>query len=601
MTIATTDHATLDDPSQLGWKAWLRAQVRRSEFYLTLLAALIGATTGVIVVGISRLTRYAHAVLFGAMPATGLSGTGSLPALSLLAPIVGGLLVGLSIVALRRWHSRPIVDPIEANALHGGRMSLTDSLIVAAQTALSNGVGASVGLEAAYTQMGGVLGSRIGIAFRLRRQDMRTLVGCGTAAAIAAAFDAPITGAFYAFELIIGSYAVATMAPVMAACISAVLVARALGGVSVALSIETLPQIELVHYLYFISLGLMCGLIGIVVMRAVSLVEAIVRKSPVPLVLRPALGGLVLAGLATLTPQVLSAGHGALHQILHSQASVMALATLFVLKSVASAICLGTGFRGGLFFASLFLGAILGKLLVGIWLLAFATAPIDQTTMALVAMSALAVAIVGGPLTMTFLVLETTGNLGITGVALAACLVASMTVRELFGYSFSTWRLHLRGETIRSAHDVGWVRSLTVGKMMRPVARTVRRDMNIVEFRQQFPLGSATRVVVIDEAGRYAGIVLVAEAHAPEQTEESKERGLAALLVFKDAVLTPAMNVQQAITLFERTESEALAVVDDPRRGRVLGMLTEAHALRRYAEELDAARRGAIGEPQTGA
>src|SRR5579885_2845550 len=113
-----------------------------------------------------------------------------------------GLILGLSGIYVRRWVPRRPVDPIEANALHGGRMSVRDSALIGAQTVISNGFGASVGLEAAYTQMGSGLASWLGAAFKLRRSDMRTLVACGSAGAISAAFGAPLTGAFYAFELI---------------------------------------------------------------------------------------------------------------------------------------------------------------------------------------------------------------------------------------------------------------------------------------------------------------------------------------------------------------------------------------------------------------
>src|SRR5690606_5973266 len=121
------------------------------------------------------------------------------------------------------------VDLIEANALHGGKLSMIDSLIITAQTVVSNGFGASVGLEAAYTQMGGAAASKLGSLFQLRRSDMRKLVGCGAAGAIAAAFGAPLTGAFYAFELIIGTYTISTLAPVVAASITAVLVTALFG------------------------------------------------------------------------------------------------------------------------------------------------------------------------------------------------------------------------------------------------------------------------------------------------------------------------------------------------------------------------------------
>ena len=114
-----------------------------------------------------------------------------------------------------------MVDPIEANALHGGRLSLNDSLIIAAQNLISNGFGASVGLEAGYTQLASGLASKIGLSLQLRRSDLRILVGCGAAGAIAAAFNAPLTGSFYAFELIIGSYTILSLAPVVVSALAA--------------------------------------------------------------------------------------------------------------------------------------------------------------------------------------------------------------------------------------------------------------------------------------------------------------------------------------------------------------------------------------------
>ena len=135
------------------------------------------------------------------------------PLRAFVVPSIGGLLFGLVTAFIARRRGRE-VDPIEANALHGGRMSMRGSLIVALQTIWSSGVGASVGLEAGYTQIASGIASAIGRSFRLRRSDMRVLIGCGAAAAIAGAFGAPLGGAFYGFELIIGSYSIASLAPI---------------------------------------------------------------------------------------------------------------------------------------------------------------------------------------------------------------------------------------------------------------------------------------------------------------------------------------------------------------------------------------------------
>jgi hypothetical protein len=209
----------------------LRALVRADEIWLVVLAAFVGCGTGVIVWLMTETTQLIHEILFGIGHSQRLSAMEVLDPLRTVAvPALGGLFLGLLTLGISRIYQRRTVDPIEANALFGGRMSLTGSLIVVLQTVISNGVGASVGLEAGYTQIGSAIASRWGHAFRVRRGDLRLLVGCGAAGAIAGAFNAPLTGAFYAFELIIGTYTLGTFAPVAVSAIVSMAVVQALGG-----------------------------------------------------------------------------------------------------------------------------------------------------------------------------------------------------------------------------------------------------------------------------------------------------------------------------------------------------------------------------------
>ena len=571
----------------------LRALVRADEIWLVVLAAGIGIVSGLLVVAMTTVTQLLHEAFFLIDARQRLSSEIAIdPVRVVLVPTLGGLAFGLSVLALSRWWPSRAIDPIEANALHGGRMSLNDSLIVVFQTIFSNGVGASVGLEAGYTQIGSALGSRLGRSFRVRRNDLRLLVGCGAAGAIAAAFDAPLTGSFYAFELVIGTYSLATLAPVVAAALCAVAVSRLLNGGSETFDLLVPTTIDAIDYVPILALGIVCALGGIAIMRGVTLTEQLFRRSRVPLWLRPAIGGLLVGGLALVSPQVLSSGHGALSSGLDAPYALSHIALLILLKSVASAISIGSGFRGGLFFASLFLGALLGKLFAGVLAMVTVAAALPPVVCALVGMSALAVAVVGGPLTMAFLALETTGSLPMTVAVLAASVVSALTVRRTFGYSFATWRFHLRGEAIRSAVDVGWMRNLTVGRMMRREQRTVRADLPLNAFRRDFPLGAVQRVIAVDEAGRYAGIVQVAEAHGVG--EDATRVG--EVLHYPKTLLLPQMTVKEAMSLFETAESDALVVVDSAETMRVIGMLTEQHALRRYSEELDRRRRELSGE-----
>ena len=288
----------------------------------------------------------------------------------------------------------------------------------------------------------------------------------------------------------------------------------------------------------------------------------------------------------------MSSGHGALHLTGMLDLPLQAIATILGLKALASIVSLGSGFRGGLFFASLLMGALGGQL--------FATAMnsidpriyVDTNAYAIVGMSALSASVIGGPLTMIFVALESTGNLWLTAAVLIAVIISAQVTREVFGYSFATWRFHLRGETIRSAADIGWLRDLTVGRMMREDVRTVLTEMTVAAFREAFPPGSTGQVVAVDGEGRYAGLVMVAEAHAAELSEDAF---VFQILRHRDDILLPSMTVQEAVTAFDTTESEVLAVVDAPSSRRVLGTLSEAHALRRYLAELELRRREYIG------
>nr|WP_256515127.1 chloride channel protein [Alsobacter ponti] len=581
-------------------RSWLlappsaRAFVRASELGLVGVAALVGLASGAAVSGIAWLTQSMHEVFFGLPLGERLSSVGSLRYwAAFLLPAVGGGVLALWLALTARWTQRHPADPIEANALHGGRMSLVDSVQVTVQNVISNGFGASVGLEAGYTQICAALASRLGRSLELRRADLRTLVGCGAAGAIASAFNGPLTGAFYAFELIVGVYSIGTLTPVIVASLAATFVSRALLGHSHLIAVVEPGAIANTQVAVVAGLGLVSAAFGIALMWAVTGVERTFRVLPLPPLARPALGGLGVGLFALVSPQVLSAGHGAFQATLAQNSTLTALGGLIALKALAAAISLGSGFRGGLFFAALFLGALLGKL-AALLIPAGLLGGMDGSVLAMVGMSSLAVAIVGGPLTMTFLALEMTGDFQITVLVLVAVIVASTTVRKLFGYSFATWRFHLRGESIRSAHDVGWLRSLTVGKLMRRDVRTVRADSTVAMLRRDFPPGSTQRLIVVDNADRYAGILLVPDLHA-SSLDDKGDTKVGELMRYTKVALDPAMNVKEAMEAFDSAESEELAVVNRA-DGKVLGLLTESHALKRYSAELDRHRRDILGE-----
>ena len=261
----------------------------------------------------------------------------------------------------------------------------------------------------------------------------------------------------------------------------------------------------------------------------------------------------------------------------------------------ACLISLASGFRGGLFFASLFVGSLIGKFFAAVLLLISPDFVIDPLVAMLTGMATLGVAIVGGPLTMSFLVLEMTRNVDVTAVVLAGCIVTSICVRFMFGHSFSTWRLHLRGETIRSANDVGWLRNLTVERLMRSDVGKVPSTTTIAAVRSEFPPGSRPGIVIVNNADEYVGLVLLPDLFTSDLDSIADDIQVIELARLTDIVLIPEMNVKSAMAVFDEAEAEMLAVVDSTDSRKVVGFLTETTARRRYVEEIDKATRGVLG------
>ncbi|MDI7775074.1 chloride channel protein [Asticcacaulis sp. EMRT-3] len=570
--------------------ALFKRHLQGSEVWFIVLAAAIGLAAGVMAALLSHTAHALQSLLYGFTSDLRLSALERIKPWHLLALPLGGLVLGLVRLIWPR-RTRSPIDVIEANALYGGRIPLRDSLIVSLQTLISNGFGGSVGLEAAYAQMGGGLASKIGQWLDLKRASLRTLVGAGAGAAIGAAFNAPLAGSFYAFEIVLGGYTPAALAPVAAASLSAVVAAQLMNSEPFVIASTMGRDIALSGYLLFALLGVICAGAGIMIIRLVGSAEALVRRLPIGDVWRPLVGGICLMPVAFVAPQALSSGHGAMQYFLAQSSSVATLLAVFVLKMCGSVLSLAFGFRGGLFFASLFLGSLLGAAFALIVNHLWPAAGLDVTNSALVGMAALAVAIVGGPMTMSLLVLEVTHDFALTAAVVTAALCSSAIMRERFGYSFSTWRLHLRGEAVRNARDIGWVRSLTAMQLLRKNHTTLPDTISIGALREQVPLGSTSRVLLVNEAGDYRGLVLTAEAYG-EQVEADTPASQIARQT--EVYVRPDMDIAAIQRVFEHFGVDDLAVVGEDHK--LLGILTEKYVTRRYAEELERSQRDFFGE-----
>jgi CIC family chloride channel protein len=331
-------------------------------------------------------------------------------------------------------------------------------------------------------------------------------------------------------------------------------------------------------------------------MQSVTWAERLLRRLPLPQWLRPAIGGLLVSAIALTVPQVLGAGHGAIQNLFDHDPTLWLLGVLLVTKLLASAISLGSGFRGGMFSSSLLLGCIFGATFGEVLGLLVPSLVIQQQVLMLVGMASVAAAVIGSPLTMIFLVLEGTDNFPVTVGVMVGVVIASTIVRLTFGYSFSTWRFHQRGVGIRGPHDIGWLADLTVGRLMREDAKIEPETTPLTELREKYPPGSVTRVFVVSEKEGYLGSLDVTALHEDWQAEVVATRTARDFARDGDVFLLSYENVRTALARFEEKEIETLPVLDSPTEHKVMGYLTEQYALRRYNQALERRRSADLGE-----
>ena len=260
------------------------------------------------------------------------------------------------------------------------------------------------------------------------------------------------------------------------------------------------------------------------------------------------------------------------------------IAGLLVAKAVGSAISLGSGFRGGLFSSSLFLGSLFGSVVAGV-LSAIGLSP-DPVAYALVGMGAVAAGIIGAPVAMIMLVLETTGDFSASIGVMVGVIAASVAVRQWFGYSFATWRFHIRGLPIVSPEDVGWINDLNVGRLMDVNPPCIPASTPVPALLKAFPAGSVRHVFATGAEGALRGEVDLAEAAALDMDEAGAKRA-GDLAHHAMLFLMPHESIRQALQRFRDAATETLPVVNNGHERRIVGSLTEAFALRRYAQELE--------------
>jgi CIC family chloride channel protein len=452
---------------------------------------------------------------------------------------------------------------MEAVAIRGGRIRKRVALTRSIASAITIGSGGSVGREGPIAQVGASIGSGVGQLLGLAADRLRTLVAAGAAGGIAAAFNAPLAGSFFALEVISRNFATHTFGPVVLCAVAATGVSRLHFGAAPAFSVPPFSLGGPVEAPLAAALGVFCGLVSLGFMAVLTRLERVFARLPAPLLVKPALGGLALGALIWGSPHLFGAGHGTLDAMLRGQLPWATLALLLMLKPLATSLTLASGGSGGVFLPSLYIGGLAGGLF---GIAARSLVPGLETSSgayALVGMAAVLAGTSHAPITALLLAFELTQSYAVILPVMLAVALSTLLSRALGRNSIYTAVLAARGIDPDRREDLV-LRGVSVGEVMDPAPPAVRADAPLDVVLARFLESDLDAVFVTDPGGRLLGQVSIHDV----KEGIGEQSALGALVVARDvcesaATARPRETVALALDALVRAGRDVLAVVDE--------------------------------------
>jgi CIC family chloride channel protein len=569
--------------------AALRQFMHNEQLVLLVLAVIMGALASYGAIAFRYLVLLIQGVSFGTFSDTLYTHAASLPRWQIvLVPTLGGLLIGLFVhyfMPGRRTHA--VADVIEAVALRSGRMGIRAGLGAAAVSAASIGVGASVGREGPVVHLGAALCSRICRQFGLSRSLTINLLGCGVAAAVAASFNAPIAGTFFALEVIIGHYAITAFAPIVLASVTGTIISRAQFGDYPAFILPGQTIASPLEFPAFALLGVVSAIAAIIMMRSIGVARDLALRTPLPRMFHPMVGGLLVGLMALAFPQVLGVGYGTTDAALRGNLELYLLLALIAAKTAAVAISLGAGFGGGVFSPSLFLGAMVGGAFGVIATSVFPELSSGHSAYTLVGMGAVAGAVLGAPISTILIIFEMTGDYAVTVAVMVAVVIASVITQQAFGQSFFSWQMEQRGINLRRGRETGLLAETTVADVMKADYTAVAPSTPMAQLREKLQTAPYGTLFVVEEDGRLHGTVTLSDlAEAAFDTSMDSLLNAEDVARSRPPVLAADADLEAALKLMESTHEEHIAVLADLDGRRMTGIVHQVDVMLVYNRAL---------------
>lgn len=388
----------------------------------------------------------------------------------MLAPAVGGLLVGLMLrYVLTAKRTDGVPDVMEARVAGGRGLSLGQGLLSAIASALSLGTGASAGREGPIVHLGATIAAATSRRLNLPRSSRRTLLASGAAGAVAASFNAPIAGVLFAQEVILGHFSITSFVPLVLSAVVATIVSQASFGDMAAFVVPSYKVVSYLEVPAFVLLGVMAAGVAVLFQLTVLAVDWFARHLKLPLVTRPAVGGLLIGIIAIWFPEVLGVGYDTTDAALKGHLAVHVMLILIVVKTIATAIALGSRLGGGVFSPALYLGAMTGGAFGLIATGMFPDMGSSEGLYAILGMGAVAAAVLGAPISTTVMVFELTGGFALSLALMLTVAIANGISQAVLGRSLFQAQLESRGIVLHDGPHRTVMKDIRVSDIMRPL------------------------------------------------------------------------------------------------------------------------------------
>ncbi len=559
---------------------------------LVLTALLVGLLAGLGAVALELLLR-----LFGRLFLGSETAVASRALRVLLAPALGGVLAGPLIArGAQEARGHGVPEVMEAVALRGGRIRPRVAVVKTLASAITIGSGGSAGREGPIVQVGATLGSAVGQAFRMSESRIRLLVACGAAGGIAAAFNAPLAGVFFALEVILQRFSARGFATVVLSAVTASVIWRSAFGNQPVLQVPPFGLRNPGELGLYVLLGLLAALVAIAFTRLLYWTEDRFEAIPLPLDLKPALGGLLLGlvGLATVRlagdSLVYGSGLPGIDRALTGRLAWWVLLALLGAKLVATSLTLGSGASGGIFAPSLFLGATLGAAFgQGVHAL-LPGASASPGAYAMVGMAAVFAGAAHAPISSILILFEMTNDYRIILPLMLACIVATVVSSLLHPDSIYTLKTKRKGLDLAEGRERHLLERIPVSRATLTDAATLRLPATTEQARQLLRETATDTLIVLDGDDRVVGIVTaegVLGAEAPGARARPLEQ-----VVEEYPTVTPDQSIEEALRRLAPRGLRTIPVVADDHSRRFVGVATRETLLAAYVNAL-----AAEGEP----